>query len=131
MFSVFESSTVPYAGCPDAHLPRIEKPRRETSWTCGTVKNKLPFPLLSPEFHSTMQEFRVTEERKFAILFAATILTARKLIDMDPNKPNMAKGYFMDSAIDDYRTSAKLFTKFWRRPHGPQPLVLHPADEHR
>jgi len=72
MFSVFESSTVPYAGCPDAHLPRIEKPRRETSWTCGTVKNKLPFPLLSPEFHSTMQEFRVTEERKFAILFAAT-----------------------------------------------------------
>jgi hypothetical protein len=35
-----------------------------------------------------MQESRVTEERKFAILFAATILAARKLIDMDPNKPN-------------------------------------------
>ncbi len=34
----------------------------------------------------------MTEERKFAILFAATILAARKLIDMDPNKPNMAKG---------------------------------------
>jgi len=33
----------------------------------------------------------VTEERKFAILFAATILAARKLIDMDPNKPNKAK----------------------------------------
>jgi len=32
----------------------------------------------------------VTEERKFAILFAETILAARKLIDMDPNKPNMA-----------------------------------------
>jgi len=44
---------------------------------------------------------RVTEERKFAILFAATILAARKLIDMDPNKPNMAKGYFVDRAIDD------------------------------
>jgi len=43
----------------------------------------------------------VTEERKFAILFAATILAARKLIDMDPNKPNMAKGYFVDRAIDD------------------------------
>jgi len=43
----------------------------------------------------------VTEERKFAILFAATILAARKLIDMDPNKPNMAKGYFVDKAIDD------------------------------
>ncbi len=48
-----------------------------------------------------MREFRVTEERKFAILFAATILAARKLIDMDQNKPNMAKGYFVDRAIDD------------------------------
>jgi hypothetical protein len=43
----------------------------------------------------------VTEERKFAILFAATILAARKLIDMDPNKPNMAKGYLVNKAIDD------------------------------
>jgi hypothetical protein len=39
----------------------------------------------------------VTEERKFAILFAATILAARKLIDMDPNKPNMAKGFLLCS----------------------------------
>lgn len=43
----------------------------------------------------------MTEERKFAILFAATILPARRLMDMDPNKPNMAKGYFVDKAIDD------------------------------
>ena len=43
----------------------------------------------------------MTEERKFAILFAATILAARKLIDMDPDKPNMAKGFFADRAIDD------------------------------
>ena len=43
----------------------------------------------------------MTEERKFAILFAATILAARKLIDMDPNKPNMAKEYFVDRAIED------------------------------
>jgi hypothetical protein len=43
----------------------------------------------------------VTEERKFAILFAATILAARKLIDMDPDKPNVAKGFFVDRAIDD------------------------------
>jgi hypothetical protein len=41
----------------------------------------------------------MTEERKFAILFAATILAARKLIDMDPNKPNMAKGYFVGDSI--------------------------------
>ncbi len=43
----------------------------------------------------------MTEERKFAILFAATILPARKLIDLDPNKPNMAKGFFVDRAIED------------------------------
>ena len=43
----------------------------------------------------------MTEERKFAIPFAATILAARKLIDIDPNKPNMAKEYFVDRAIDD------------------------------
>ena len=43
----------------------------------------------------------MVEERKFAILFAATILSARKLMDMDPNKPNMAKGYFLDRAIDN------------------------------
>lgn len=43
----------------------------------------------------------MTEERKFAILFAATILAARKLIDLDTNKPNMAKGFFVDRAIED------------------------------
>jgi hypothetical protein len=43
----------------------------------------------------------MTEERKFAILFAATILAARKLIEMDPNKPNMAKQFYVDHAIDD------------------------------
>jgi len=43
----------------------------------------------------------MTEERKFAILFAATILAARKLIDLEPDKPNMAKGFFVDKAIDD------------------------------
>jgi len=43
----------------------------------------------------------MTEERKFAILFAATILSARKLLHMDPDKPNMAKGFFVDRAIED------------------------------
>jgi len=43
----------------------------------------------------------VSVERKFAILFAATILAARKLIDLDPNRPNMAKGFLVDRAIDD------------------------------
>ena len=70
--------------------------------TCCTRKSELRFPLLLPEFHSTeCRSSRVTEERKFAILFAATILAARKLIDLDPNKPNMAKGFFVDRAIED------------------------------
>jgi hypothetical protein len=43
----------------------------------------------------------MTEERKFAILFAATLLAARRLIDMDQDKPNMAKGFFVDGAIED------------------------------
>jgi hypothetical protein len=43
----------------------------------------------------------MTEERKFAIMFAATILAARRLIDLDPDKPNMAKGFFVDRAIED------------------------------
>ena len=30
-----------------------------------------------------------------------SVLGSPKLIDMDPNKPNMAKGYFVDRAIDD------------------------------
>jgi hypothetical protein len=38
----------------------------------------------------------MTEERKSAILFAATTLAARKFIEMDSDKPNMAKGYFVD-----------------------------------
>jgi hypothetical protein len=52
-------------------------------------------------FISKIQESRVTEERKFAILFAATILAARKLIDLDPNKPSMANGFIVDRAIED------------------------------
>ena len=43
----------------------------------------------------------MTEERKYAILFAATILCARKLLEIEPDKPNMAKGYIVDRAIDD------------------------------
>ena len=43
----------------------------------------------------------MTEERKYAILFAATLLAARKLFDLDPNKPTMARQFFVDKAIDD------------------------------
>jgi hypothetical protein len=48
----------------------------------------------------------VTAERKFAILFAATILAARKLLEIDPNKPNMAKQFYVDHAIMMLRSSS-------------------------
>lgn len=41
------------------------------------------------------------EERKFALLFAATSLCARKLMGMEPDKANLSTGYFVDKAIDD------------------------------
>jgi hypothetical protein len=55
----------------------------------------------------------MTEERKFAILFAATILAARKLIDMDPDKPSMAKGFFVDRAIEDAAFILERIDKKW------------------
>jgi hypothetical protein len=42
------------------------------------------------------------EGRKYAILFAATLLCARKMIEtMESDKPNFAKQYFVDKAIDE------------------------------
>jgi hypothetical protein len=44
----------------------------------------------------------MTEERKHAILFAATLLCARKLIEvMESDKPNFTKQYFVDKAVDE------------------------------
>ena len=44
----------------------------------------------------------MTEERKFAVLFAATLLSARKLIDcIESDKPNFAKEYWVDKAINE------------------------------
>jgi hypothetical protein len=38
------------------------------------------------EIQDDVQAREMTEERKFAILFAATLLAARSLIDLDPDK---------------------------------------------
>jgi len=39
----------------------------------------------------------MTEERKHAILFAATLLCARKLIEtIESDKPNMAEQFFIE-----------------------------------
>jgi hypothetical protein len=55
----------------------------------------------------------MTEERKYAILFAATLLSARKLIEMEPDKPNMAKGYIVDKAIEDAAFILERIDKRW------------------
>ena len=39
------------------------------------------------------------EQRKYGVLFAATLLSARKLMEMKPDKPNMAKGYIVDGQL--------------------------------
>jgi hypothetical protein len=42
----------------------------------------------------------MTEERKYAILFAATLLCARKLAELDYDKPSPAKVYAVNTAIE-------------------------------
>ena len=56
-----------------------------------------PLYLRSTQIASALMD----EQRKYAILFAATIRCARKLIEMEPDEPNMAKGYIVDKAIND------------------------------
>ena len=42
----------------------------------------------------------MTEERKYAILFAATLLSARQLIEnMEMDTPHLNEQYFVDKAI--------------------------------
>ena len=56
----------------------------------------------------------MTEERKFAILFAATLLSARKLIDcIESDKPNFAKEYWVDKAINEAAFVLERIDKKW------------------
>jgi hypothetical protein len=56
----------------------------------------------------------MTEERKHAILFAATLLCARKLIEtIESDKPNMAKQYFVDKAINEVAFVLERIDKRW------------------
>ena len=40
----------------------------------------------------------MTEERKYAILFAATLLCARKLMEIDSDRPSPAKAAAVENA---------------------------------
>jgi hypothetical protein len=54
------------------------------------------------------------EDRKYAILFAATLLCARKLIEtMESDKPNFAKQYWVDKAIDEAAFILERIDKKW------------------
>lgn len=56
----------------------------------------------------------MTEERKHAILFAATILSARKLIEsIESDKPNFAKEYWVDKAINEAMFVMERIDKKW------------------
>ena len=54
------------------------------------------------------------EQRKHAILFAATILSARKLMDMmEENRPNFAREYWVDKAIGEAAFILERIDKKW------------------
>ena len=56
----------------------------------------------------------MTEERKHALLFATTMLCSRKLIEtIESDKPNMAKQYFVDKAIDEAALIMERIDKKW------------------
>ena len=56
----------------------------------------------------------MTEERKEAILFAATLLCARKLIDaIQSEKPDMSKAYFVDKAIEEVAFVMERIERKW------------------
>jgi hypothetical protein len=56
------------------------------------------FPYLYPQ--NSKAGFLMTEKRKYAILFAATLLCARKLAELDSDKPSPAKVYAINTAIE-------------------------------
>jgi hypothetical protein len=54
------------------------------------------------------------EHRKYAILFAASLLCARKLIEsIESDKPNLAKQYFMVKAIQEAEFILERIDKRW------------------
>ena len=59
----------------------------------------------------------MTEERKHAILFAATLRCARKIIEtMESDKPNFAEQYWMDKAVEKAAFILERIDKKWPTP---------------
>ena len=55
----------------------------------------------------------MTERRKFALLFAATILAARKLNALDSDRPSPAKFTTVDRAIDQAKFILERIDQRW------------------
>jgi hypothetical protein len=59
----------------------------------------------------------MTEERKHAILFAATLLSARKIIDaLESPKPNPGKDFFIEKAIREVAAILERIDRKWPTP---------------
>jgi hypothetical protein len=59
------------------------------------------------------------EQRKHAILFAATLLCARKMIEtIDSDKPNLAKQYFVDMPIQEAEFILERIDERWPKEGG-------------
>jgi hypothetical protein len=72
----------------------------------------------------------MTEERKHAILFAATILSARKLIDcIESDKPNFVKEYFVDRAINEAMFVLERIDRRWPTPEPTSTTTYHSFGE--
>jgi hypothetical protein len=55
----------------------------------------------------------MTEDRKYALLFAATILSARKLAELDSTRPSPAKFAIVDRAIEQACFILKRIEERW------------------
>jgi hypothetical protein len=56
----------------------------------------------------------MTEEREQAILFAVTILSARRIQEsITSNKPDMAKQFYIDKAIEEAAFILERIDKRW------------------
>jgi hypothetical protein len=54
------------------------------------------------------------EQRKFAILFAATILSARRIQEsITSNKPDMAKEFYIERAIEEAEFILEKIDRKW------------------
>ena len=60
-----------------------------------------------------LRETPMTEERKYAILFAATLLCARKLNELDSDRPSPAKVAAVENAISQAAFILECIERKW------------------